>query len=215
MELQETRRYILEILKQHGECTVDEIVDSLSSKLQRGITTVTVRHHLERLRAENLVNPPQIRRRSTPGRPQYVYSLTEKAFEYFPNNYASFADNLLKQVKHHFPDHTVNVILEDMAGNMATSAAIPADAPLRVRLMRVVDHLNEQGYVASWEHIDGGYLLTTTNCPYERIADNHEEICGFDLQFMTRLLGVVPRFVGNLRGGHECCQYFIPAARTG
>lgn len=209
MELQETRRHILEILKERGECTVDDIVAALSARLHRQITTVTIRHHLERLRAEDLVQPPQIRRRSTPGRPQYVYALTARALEYFPSNYAGLADNLLEQLKRTLPPNQVNVIMEGMADAMATTARIP-NAPMPVRLDYVVQYMTEQGYVASWEKTEDGYILSTSNCPYERIAGSHEEICGFDLRLVSSMLGVVPRMVNRLREGSEACQYHIP-----
>lgn len=210
MELQETRRYILDILKQHGDCTVDEIVQALSQRLERPITTVTVRHHLERLRAEGLVNAPEIRRRNSPGRPQYVYSLSAKATDYFPNNYAGFAESLLAQIKQQLPQGAVNTILEGMAEDLAYNAGIPRSASLELRLTRTVDYLNEQGYLASYEAAEGGFVLSTTNCPYERVACNHAEVCQFDLRLISSLLGVVPRFLGSLRGGDEACQYFIP-----
>lgn len=210
MELQETRRYILDILKRKHECTVDDIVVALSERLSRNITTVTVRHHLERLRAEGLVNAPEIRRRNAPGRPQYIYSLSPRAFEFFPNNYAGFADSLMSELKEQLPQPQVNVILEDMADSMAARAGISKELPLRVRLGQVVNYLNEQGYVATWEETPDGYLLTTTNCPYERVAGSHEELCTFDMRLVASLLGVVPRMVGSVRDGGTACQYFVP-----
>lgn len=214
MELQETRRYILEILRERGECTVDQIVQALTQKLDRSITTVTVRHHLDRLRAEDLVKSPEIRRRNAPGRPQYTYTLTAKAAEYFPNNYAGFADRLLREMKQHLPSAQINVILEDMASHMAGEAAISAHLPLEQRLQQVVSHLNEQGYCAEYESAEGGFLLVTTNCPYDRLSSNHAEVCTFDLQLVSSMLGIVPRFMGNLREGNHACQYFIPQPET-
>lgn len=210
MELQETRRHILNILKENGEATVDDLMQALAARMNREMTSVTVRHHLERLRQEGLIEAPQIRRRNSPGRPQYTYILSPKAMEYFPSNYVSLADGLLQQIKAQLPPSQVNVILEGMATHMAGTAAIPAHAPLKSRLQYVVDYLNEQGYVAEWQSTEEGYLLSTTNCPYERIAGRHEELCVFDLKLISSLLGVVPRFLGRMRDGDPACQYFIP-----
>src|SRR5881398_1176461 len=120
--MQQTRRYILEVLHEHGEATVDELVNALAERIDHEITPVTVRHHLDVLRSEELVTAPMIRHRSTPGRPQHVYGLTEKALEHFPNNYQNLADNLLKQIKATLPSMEVNVILERMADHMVASA---------------------------------------------------------------------------------------------
>ena len=92
--MQQTRRHILDILKAQGEATVDEIVEALQTRRGKQITAVTVRHHLTRLQEENLITAPQMRHRSTPGRPQHVYSLTQKAVAQFPNNYQQLASGL-------------------------------------------------------------------------------------------------------------------------
>lgn len=209
MELQETRRHIVEILKAEDGCTVEEIVAKLSERLLRPITTVTVRHHLERLRAEALVEPPKIRRRNSPGRPQYVYSLSQRAMEYFPNDYAGFAAGLLDHVKRSAPENGVNVLLEGMADSMAADAMIP-DVPLPKRLNYVVAYMNDKGYEASWETGADGYILTACNCPYEAIVGAHEEICEFDARLLASMLGVVPRLMNLAREGGGACQYLIP-----
>lgn len=210
MELQETRRHILEILREKTACTVEEIGEALSERLGKKFTTVTVRHHLERLRAEDLVKPPQVLRRNSPGRPQYLYELSAHALDYFPSNYASLASNLLQQIKKALPGDQVNVILEGVAGEMAAAANIPPGS-IEERLDHVVQYLSQHGYDAHWQATDGGYLLTTTNCPYASITDEHAELCGMDLRLMASMLGTVPRLKSTVLKGNVDCQYFIPA----
>ena len=82
--MQDTRQKILDHLKTHGEATVEELREWLG-----GITAVTVRHHLDVLRRDGLVDAPTVERRDTPGRPRYVYTLTEKASRYFPRTIAT------------------------------------------------------------------------------------------------------------------------------
>lgn len=213
MELQETRRHIVEILKERGECTVDDLVADLKDRLQRAITTVTIRHHLDKLQAEGLIEPPQVRRRDTPGRPQYVYVLSSRGKDYFPNNYAGLAEELLTEIKRHLPRQQVNVIIENVADHMASSAEIP-DAPLQQKLDHVVAYMNQKGYTAAWEQTDGGFILTTVNCPYERVASSHAEVCELDFRLVASMLGIVPRLMGRASQGHECCQYFVPQKLT-
>ncbi len=62
--MQDTRQQILEIMKRLGEVTVQD----LSTEL--GLTSVTVRHHLEILRSEGYISDPEIVRSSRPGRPR-------------------------------------------------------------------------------------------------------------------------------------------------
>src|SRR4030095_8036404 len=112
--MQDTRQHILDILKEHGEATVDDIVVELQ-KRRGNITAVTVRHHLTRLQDEQLITNPQLRHRSAPGRPQHIYMLTEQAHDYFPNNYQPLATKLLESLSEVLPPNQVNVILEGVA----------------------------------------------------------------------------------------------------
>src|SRR5438093_610753 len=121
--MQQTRQYILEVLHERGEATVDELVAALRALINHEITAVTVRHHLDILRGEDLITAPAVRRRRTPGRPQYVYGLTEKALELFPNNYQNLAATLLNQIKAKLPPAQVNVIIEAVADEMIAGAA--------------------------------------------------------------------------------------------
>src|SRR5579859_2094058 len=177
--MQETRQVILETLHERGEATVDELVNAIGARIDHEITAVTVRHHLDILRGEDLVTAPDIRHRGAPGRPQHVYALTERALDYFPNNYQNLASALLNEIKATLPPSQINVIVENMADQMATAVHMP-DLPIEARLDQVVAYLNKQGYDATWETGAEGYILSTRNCPYRQIVDEHEELCGLD-----------------------------------
>ncbi len=58
--MQATRQRILEILKERHTATVEELAKELE------LTPVTIRHHLDILRSEGLVQAPQVKRRDTP-----------------------------------------------------------------------------------------------------------------------------------------------------
>ncbi|MBZ0289586.1 MAG: helix-turn-helix domain-containing protein [Anaerolineae bacterium] len=100
--MQRTRRHILNILHERGEATVDEIVTELQNVRGKDITAVTVRHHLTKLQEDGLITSPQMRHRSTPGRPQHVYALTDRALGQFPSNYQRLAASLLQGMRQHF-----------------------------------------------------------------------------------------------------------------
>ena len=205
--MQKSRERILQYLKEHGEATVDELAAVLR------LTSVTVRHHLDILRSEGLVAVPAIRHRTSPGRPQYSYSLSEKATEHFPKNYCDLAAKLLDEVRaFHSPD-TVNVFFEGVANRL--SAAAPASVPgeaLADRLDRAVSFLNDQGYVAQWEYTPEGCVLRTCNCPYEALAGGNPELCSMDLTLVTNLVGAVPQRLSRVVEGASSCAYLIPYA---
>jgi predicted ArsR family transcriptional regulator len=206
--MQQTRRHILEILKDRKEATIDEIVQALSQRIGK-ITAVTVRHHLEILRGDGLVAAPAVRRRSAPGRPQYVYALTERAADQFPNNYQGLAAGLLEQLKSQLTPQQVGQILEGVAETMAGAAMIP-DGPMDVRMDHVVNYLTEHGYTAVWKHASGGALLSITNCPYEQVTCQNAELCKMDKRLVDQLLGVRTQRVDWQLEDGEACSYLVP-----
>ncbi len=207
--MQQTRRHILDILKEYGEATVDDIVTELQKRRGKEITAVTVRHHLTRLQNDNLIMSPQMRHRNTPGRPQHIYTLTEKAAGQSPTNYQYLADHLLQAVRDYMPRDGVNVIMEGVAKQMAQDAHIP-EVPFQQKLNFVVDYLNKQGYHAHWEQADKGYILHTSNCPYHTLAETDQSLCEMDMRLVSTLLGVVPRRLSHVMAGDSACTYAIP-----
>lgn len=211
--MQQTRRLLLEILRERGEATVEELVEGLQLRIQHNITAVTVRHHLDILRGDNLVTAPAVRRSGAPGRPQYVYALTEKALEQFPNNYQNLIEKLLQQLKERIPSQQVNVIFEGVADQMIAEARIHTDLshiPMEARLDQVITYLNSHGYEASWEPCPEGYHLHTHNCPYHRISLEHGELCNMDMRLIAGLVGVVPRCLGRISQEDASCTYLVP-----
>lgn len=207
--MQQTRRHILDILKERGEATVDELVEGLRQRRGDTITAVTVRHHLNELLKDNLITNTQPRHRTAPGRPQHIYKLTEQSKEYFPNNYQPLATGLLEQICNQLPPKEVNVIIEGVATRMASEANIP-ELPLSSRMDMIVNYLNEHGYNARWEKSDEGYILRTQNCPYHYIAQNNHVLCEMDMRLVAALLGIVPRLISRMSEGDNSCAYMIP-----
>lgn len=207
--MQETRSLILNILRQKTYATVEDI--SLALKTQRGaITTVTIRHHLAKLQESGLIKAiKQEQKPLTRGRPQHVYTLTEQGIAHFPNNYRKLASGLLSLLNEHLPDKTVNVILEGVAAQLSDGASLP-EGTMPERLDSVVAHLTEQGYQATWETQEKGYILYTHNCPYHELSHDTHQLCQMDMALIARLLGTVPRLLSRIADDKPVCSYWIP-----
>ncbi len=207
--MQKTRQRIIEYLKRHGQATVDELSEALDH-----LTAVTVRHHLNVLRREGLVAPPEIQHRRTPGRPKYVYRLTEKAEALFPHNVSTLTGHLLSEVKNLLDAQQIDVLFEAIAERMAESIPPgPEGEPMDARLERLVAYLNEQGYEAHWEPHPEGFVLYTSNCPYRGVSEEHEELCTMDMHYISRALGKIPRRLEHLMEGSFSCAYLIEATQ--
>ena len=202
--MQVTRERILRIIKERQRATVDELSREL------GLTPVTVRHHLEILRGEGLVAPPLLRRRESPGRPKYVYTLTEKASTLFPKRYDHLASLILDEVRSLLSSpEEVEQMMERIGERIASHAVPSGGDDFEAHLIAAVEFLNERGYLARWERRDDGYLLHIANCPYERVAGQDREVCTIDLAMLTRLLGVSPQRISWAAEGGSQCAYAI------
>jgi predicted ArsR family transcriptional regulator len=202
--MQATRQHILEILKQHGTATVEDLGKELK------LTPVTIRHHLDILRSEDLVQAPKVRRRDTPGRPQHVYSLTDAADNYFPKNYAGLADVVLQEVRDRSKPGEMSEFLNSVAQRMAAEA--PAAQPgetMQQRMDRVTKFMNEKGYSVNYETVDGGYLVRTLNCPYRDLAREAGDVCVVDQAMLRALTGQVPQRLESIANGSPACVYLI------
>ncbi|MCB9459819.1 MAG: BlaI/MecI/CopY family transcriptional regulator [Anaerolineaceae bacterium] len=209
-EMQDTRRKIMDILREHGNSTVDTIVSALSDKYDMPITAVTVRHHLNILHKDNLVTSDTFKHRDSPGRPQRLYGLTTQAEEHFPRNYQHLIASLLREMRNSLSETQTNVILEGAATTMAHEARIPKGLTLAERLQYAVEYLNEHGYDATYEPTNDGYVLHTQNCPYHALAKGDEALCQLDLRIVSTMLGVVPKLLTHMVMGDSSCSYLIP-----
>lgn len=204
--MQKTRQKILEYLRAHDSATVDELSEALDD-----LTAVTVRHHLDILRGEGLIRPPEVQHRDSPGRPKYIYGLTEKAYSMFPRNLRTLTGTIIEELKSTLDEDQVNVFFEGVADRMAADAQpLDENASIEDRLDRVVEHLTGHGYEARWEHTPEGYVLHTSNCPYTGVAEAHDELCQLDMRYISRLLGTLPRRTSYMREEAHTCSYLVP-----
>jgi predicted ArsR family transcriptional regulator len=205
--LQSTRERILNILKEGGQATVD----SLSQEL--GLTAVTIRHHLDILRGEGLIASPLIRRRKTPGRPQYVYTLADKAASFFPKRYGQLTNLILDELRLRLSPVEMDQMMRNIGERIASQANLPRKDGVEARLTAVTDFLNELGYMARWEQQeDGDYALHVANCPYEAVSHQDHQICTIDMTLLTYLLGTSPQRISWSAQGDQDCSYLIHPA---
>jgi len=202
--VQSTRERILNILKERNQVTVD----CLSQEL--GLTAVTVRHHLDILRGEGLIASPLIRRRKTPGRPQYVYTLADKAASFFPKRYGQLTNLILDELRSHLSPIEMDQLMKDIGERIASQANLSGKDEFESRLIAVIDFLNELGYMARWEQQDdGNYALHVANCPYEAVSQQDHQICTIDMTLLTCLLGTPPQRVSWAAQGDQDCSYLV------
>lgn len=197
-----TRETILHAIKQSPQSTVEDLASVAE------ISPVTVRHHLNALLAEGVIEATSIRRKV--GRPYYVYSLSEDGQELFPKRYVRLTSRILDEMKGQLSESVideifrgvVDTVLEDHRGEFE-------HLPLEARLDYLVSLLAEEGFLSSWERVEGGYRLIEYSCPYISIGSSHSEVCNFDTRLMNGVLQLKVRQESCMLNGANCCQFTI------
>lgn len=202
--MQITRQRIIDLLKKHEQVTVDDLAQVI------GLTPMAVRHHLNVLLAENLVEVTQTRPRLKAGRPVQVYGLTDKAQEFYPQNYFHLTDLMVQELSDRLGRAGVTDVFEGMAGRLLAEAPQPSEAlSLEERLDCLVTFLRGKGYTVEWERDHQTYLLYHLDCPYRRLAQRHHEICLMDKKVITALLKIAPARVSCIAQYDDKCTYII------
>jgi predicted ArsR family transcriptional regulator len=202
--VQPVRRRIAEILKEQGSATVAELADEL------GMAQVSVRHHLDILVGEDLVESAGVRRRDGAGRPSQIYALTPAADQLFPHRHDALAGDILSEMKAILPGVEVRGVFLRMAEKASheAPARIPGQA-LEQRLNEVTSFLTKRGYNARWEVHDGRYAIYACNCPYSGVSHHHHELCLMDQALMEHLIPGVVRVESQALDGASHCTYVI------
>lgn len=203
-----TRETILHALKSTGGLKVQELAD------EANVSPVTVRHHLNALQADNLIEVNSVRRKV--GRPYYIYDLSEIGRELFPKKYIRLTDRLLDELKTQLPAETVNELFSGIGQNIiAEHEGKYEDLPIEDRLDYAIDLLSEEGFLAKWERLNGEYVLTEFSCPYGSLVDRHAEICVFDKELIANLVQRPFRQTSCMVNGDSCCEFTFPVDAEG
>lgn len=203
---QSTRDIILHTLKTTNQAKVEELAKA------SGVSPVTVRHHLNSLQAENLIEVSSVRRKV--GRPYYVYTLSEKGHELFPRKYVRLTNRLLEELKLHLPPETIQDLFDGIVEKIVDDHKGEFEnLTFEDRLKYLVSLLMEEGFLAEWERKNGQYILTEYSCPYYSIGHEHAEVCGLDKNLMVAVLQTPVEQHSCMLQGDECCQFtFTPEA---
>ncbi len=202
--MQATRERILYILKERGQATVSELSQAL------GLTAVTVRHHLDIMRVERLIDAPTVERRKAPGRPKHVYALSEKASGLFPKRYKELVIQMLDEMHAHLAPDQVNQVMQRLGERLAEPFSLPDEVDFDHRVTATIKFLEELGYMPSVERQDEGkYLIHIANCPYEQVSQQDGVICKMDMALLTNLLGTPPRRIASASQGDDICTYVV------
>ncbi len=201
-----TRQQILEILDTRGCSTIGQIADALRQQSGKAVSSVTIRYHLNVLLAEGRVAEPRSMPKASRGRPQHVFEAVT-IIDRSRGNSAEVLSHVMSTLQ--TQPELANLVIEQVAGRMASAADAPTDVTTENRLPGVVHFLNERGYDASIEKVDGGFVLYTGHCPYHDVPERQSLMCSLDLRVIEAVVGQPVQRLLRLADGDDACAYFI------
>ena len=179
-------------------------ITQLSEKL--GISEISVRHHLINLELEGLVSTSE--ERHGVGRPRFVYSLTEKGFQFAPIDTLSFTDQALTTMKNFLGPETFLDLLKQFGLDLAEAykCSINSQNPEDI-LEEVADSLTRDGFVFSWAKSGEKLVLNMHHCPVHYLGHKHPEVCTINRALLESLVQHPISHETCILQGDAACTY--------
>lgn len=201
-----TRRQILRLIRTGGGRTAQQLARELD------ITSMGVRRHLMALERDGLIRF-QVQRQPA-GRPTFVYHLTAQGYDTFPRNYDLLATQLLDTARSRGGEAQVEGLFSGrMDQLLAQYGTRMQGKDLAGRVQELARIQEENGYMAIWEPVDGGFLLREQNCAIYRVACRFQEACEYEIELFRRLLDADITRVEHQVKGDPACTYMVREKR--
>jgi len=206
----DTRSKILNILR-----TKRSSIEDLEKKLDKqgiSISQTAIRQHLTQLENnEKSIGKKAIREGK--GRPRYIYYVKQESASAYPKRY-SF---LLQLVLNKLIDENGKEDVERLLSEVAREHASRYDLRLKgltndEKVKTVVEILHDLETFPELELTgDNEITLKIHNCVFYEAARNMPELCSFDKEFISRLLGPnsTQKRTTCIRSGDPQCTYEI------
>ncbi len=199
-----TRSRVLRSLLLNQKRTVNELADAVD------INPISVRHHVNKLEAEGLIQ--SIEERHGVGRPRLIYSLTNKGMEQFPQRYLQLTLRLLEQLKTSLPEKVLGELFKEVAEGIADDLTGQIDLDqlsLKERLELLQEALVSEGFMVSLEEDERYFYIVEASCPYHHVGENYPEVCVVDKELIAHFAASRPERIECILDGDKQCKYTI------
>jgi predicted ArsR family transcriptional regulator len=207
VQLGVTQQRLLRQLLTGGESGT---VEALCATLR--ITHNAVRQHLSALMARGYVERAQSR--ASGGRPIACYRLTEAGHALFPRNYGTIATGLLAQLQLRLGAGGVEQLLRELGEQLGSGeVAAPASTPHEEVVRKLAQQLDALGYEAMAARHGEEWQVEAFNCVFHALAQQHPQVCKFDIAFMEAASGRRIHHMECIVRGGQCCRFRVGPPR--
>lgn len=205
--LAKTKSEVIELLKQKGALSVDEVSQVL------GISKTNSRQHLLSLQKQDLVKS-HFRNQGGQGRPQLVFSLHEEsASKLFPSAEPKLLRGLLEHLMESGQQGLVKEFFEQfweqrlVEFNLRLKREGKEDYATRLKVLRSL--LEDEGFMPKTVRKASGDVLKECNCPFRETVKVTGLPCGLELKFIQTALGSKVSRLSYIPAGEPTCDYEV------
>lgn len=200
-----SRLEILRVINERPHVTVNDLAEVL------GLAPISVRYHLNLLERDGLIGVKKVR--GAVGRPFNTYAITNAGRDCLPHSYDLLAERMLTQVKQFATPEQIEMMFRSMADTITANRRQQlVGSTAQEKIDSLVGLLGAEGFLAHREEANGDYLLKEYNCSYQRVRQNHPEICELDKQIISNILQAPVELDTCIADGADCCTYHVRAA---
>ena len=193
---------ILQLIRQRGPQSIKLL------EVELGVTTNAVREQIQNLLAAGLLLAEKQRRGA--GRPAYVYSLTEKAQQLFPQAYDVLLKLLIEEIVRREGADNAQSLLNAVGERMAEGlVGVDKSAGLREQLQSIASGLARQGMPITILEQDEAVALDSWSCPYISLARETEGVCRMEQHMLEQALGTRVTLDERMIDGFTRCRFMV------
>ncbi len=198
---------ILQKVKHQGAVTTKQL------SLHLGITTMGARQHLQSLENEGILIAHDVKEKV--GRPTRHWSLTAKGHAQFSNRHGDLSVQLLDSIKVLYGEEELEKVTQqrEQAIFERYSLALAEQATLLGKLQTLCHLRDQEGYMATLEETEQGFLFIEHHCPVRQAAEHCSLLCQSELRVFNQLLNnlaSIERIAHLIQGQHHCVYQITP-----
>lgn len=186
---QGTKWEILRWLREVDEATRQDFQDKLE------VSPSTLNEHLSDLQAKGFVDNRS--ERDGPGRPHYVYFLTEEAEHLFPHGYSELAKMLLD-------------VIRSMASEPEAEEKI--NTVMKEHFSKYDDTetaLSRLGFYPDVKEENGTKSFVYHQCPFYDVAKEEPALCSIDRSVLDDLMDGSVSMESSIAKGDNACRFVV------
>jgi predicted ArsR family transcriptional regulator len=203
--LGQTQRELLQLLKRRGPSTTSELAESFD------LASGTLREHLKALEARRLLERVGTRREG-PGRPHFIYGLTDAGEALFPQGEAELLVELVEYLlANDRSDMLVDFFEKRVDAAYSEAAAKVERMVADERRDEAVRILTDAGFMPELE-VDpetGEDVIRLCNCPLKSVIAVTRKPCRAEERLVSQLLNAELERIAYMPDGDDSCSYRI------